>query len=225
MIPLKDNIAHKRFPYVNWALIFINVLVFIYELSLGSSLNQFINQFGIIPTHILADSGLTLSKITPLFSSMFMHTGLLHIGGNLLFLFIFGDNVEDSMGHFRYFIFFILVGVLSGLAHVYANPSSAIPSLGASGAVSGVLGAYFLLYPTARIATLIFLLFFFWVVEVPAWIFLGLWFFLQALSGANTINKSGGGVAFWAHIGGFVSGYLLILFFRRRSEEEFLKYF
>lgn len=225
MIPLKDNIRHKQFPYVNSFLIIANLVIFIYELSLGPNLVGFIQQYGVIPQKFLAFDSLTFDRLLPLFTSMFMHAGLLHIAGNMLFLFIFGDNVEDSMGHFRYFFFFILVGLLSGLAHVYANQSSTIPSLGASGAISGVLGAYFLLYPAARIATLIFLLFFFWVVEVPAWIFLGLWFLLQMISGASQVNSDGAGVAFWAHVGGFVAGFVLILFFRRKQKENFLKYF
>ncbi len=225
MIPLRDNIAHKKFPYVNTFFIFVNIVVFIYELILGSNLNVFINQYALVPEQFLAGNTLSIERLVPLFTSMFMHAGLLHIAGNLLFLFIFGDNVEDSMGHFRYFVFYLVVGILSGFAHIYANPSSAVPSLGASGAISGVLGAYFLLFPAARVATLIFLLFFFWVMEIPAWVFLGLWFLLQAISGASSMNTNGGGVAFWAHIGGFVSGFILILFFRKRRKEDYLKYF
>jgi len=189
-------------------------------------LNGFFMNYAVIPSRFLSSSGITLNRVTPLFSSMFLHAGLLHIGGNMLFLFIFGDNVEDSMGHFRYLSFYILVGLLSNLAHIYANPLSSVPSLGASGAISGVLGAYIFLYPRAKVSTLIFLIFFFWVLEVPAWFFLGLWFLLQIASGMNTVTgNSSGGVAWWAHIGGFVSGFILVLFLRRRRRDTSLKYF
>lgn len=226
MIPLKDNIEHKKFPIVNTLLILFNVLIFIYEMGLGLKLQAFFSTYAIVPSKFLSSNALSVDRLTPLFTSMFLHAGLLHIGGNMLFLFIFGDNVEDSMGHFRYFFFYILVGLLSNLAHIYTNPASSIPSLGASGAIAGVLGAYFLLYPRARVATLIFLLFFFQVIEVPAWFFLGLWFLLQIISStASAGNASGGGVAWWAHIGGFASGMILILFFRKKQKEDFLKYF
>lgn len=225
MIPLRDNIAHRKFPYVNTFFIIVNVSIFIYELGLGTQMQSFFNSYAVIPSRFLATDSLTISRLTPLFTSMFLHAGLLHIAGNMLFLFIFGDNVEDSMGHFRYFIFYILAGVLAGLAHIYTNSASAIPSLGASGAISGVLGAYILLFPAARVATLIFLLFFFYVIEIPAWIFLGLWFLLQVVSGASTVGQNGAGVAFWAHIGGFVAGFILVLFFRKKRKDDFLKYF
>lgn len=228
MIPLKDNIERQSFPIVNTLLIILNVIVFVYEMGLGgvAGLNSFIVEYGVIPTRFLSSTDLSMNRIFPLFSSMFMHANLLHIGGNMLFLFIFGDNVEDSMGHFRYLFFYILVGLLSGMAHIFANPSSTIPSLGASGAIAGVLGAYFLIYPRAKVATLIFLLFFFQAIEVPAWIFLGLWFLLQIVNGTTSIGGSpAGGVAWWAHIGGFASGMLLVLFFKRRRKEDFLKYF
>ena len=226
MIPLKDNIGHKKIPYVNLLLILANVLIFTYEIGLGMGLNGFFVNYALIPSRFLSSSGITLNRLTPLFSSMFLHAGLLHIGGNMLFLFIFGDNVEDSMGHFRYLFFYILVGLLSNLAHVYANPLSQVPSLGASGAISGVLGAYIFLYPRAKVSTLIFLIFFFWVLEVPAWFFLGLWFLLQIASGMNTAaGNSSGGVAWWAHIGGFVSGFILVLFLRKRRRDTSLKYF
>lgn len=226
MIPLKDNIENKQFPIVNTLLIIINVIVFVYEIGLGVNFNSFIGTYALVPSQFLGSTSLSLGRLTPLFSSMFMHAGLLHLGGNMLFLFIFGDNVEDSMGHFRYLSFYILVGLLSNLAHIYANPLSNVPSLGASGAIAGVLGAYFLLYPRAKVATLIFLIFFFQIIEVPAWIFLGLWFLLQIVSGTASIgNGSGGGVAWWAHIGGFASGMVLVLFFRRRHKEDYLRYF
>lgn len=225
MIPLKDNIQHKRFPIVNTLLIIANVLIFTFEISLGADLPAFFSKFALTPSLFLGSNLLTASRLTPLFTSMFLHGGLLHIGGNMLFLFIFGDNVEDSMGHFRYLFFYILVGLLSNLAHIYANPLSSVPSLGASGAISGVLGAYIFLFPKAKVSTLIFLLFFFWSLEVPAWIFLGLWFMLQVVNSTSAAGNNAGGIAYWAHIGGFVSGFILILFFRRKRKEDFLKYF
>lgn len=226
MIPLKDDIQHRDFPYVNTALILINIAVFIYEMGLGANFVSFLNQYAVVPSKYFATQTITFTRIFPLFSSMFMHAGLLHIAGNMLFLFIFGDNVEDSMGHFRYLFFFLLVGLLSNLAHIYSDPSSVIPSLGASGAISGVLGAYILLFPRARVATLIFMIFFFYVVEIPAWGFLGLWFLLQMINGAASIGSSNtGGVAVWAHIGGFVAGLALILFFRKKRDEDQLRYF
>ncbi len=227
MIPLKDNIDHKEFPYVNIMLIVINIVVFAYEIGLGPDFVNFLNQYGVVPSKYFATTQISFTRIFPLFSSMFMHAGLLHLAGNMLFLFIFGDNVEDSMGHFRYFFFFILVGLLSNLAHIYTNPASTIPSLGASGAVSGIMGAYILLFPRAQVATLIFLIFFFFVVEIPAWGFLGLWFLLQMINGASSIgaSSSSSGVAWFAHIGGFAAGVALVLFFSKRRKEDRLKYF
>lgn len=226
MIPLKDTVPMRRFPWVNTIFILLNIAVFIFELTLGTNLNSFFSSYAVIPTNFLAFKSISFSRLFPLVSSAFLHGGWLHIGGNMLYLFIFGDNIEDAMGHWLYLFFYILVAVASSLAHIYTNAASSVPSLGASGAIAGVLGAYIFLYPRARVVTLIFLIFFFQIIEVPAFIFLGLWFLLQIISGAASLSKtSPGGIAWFAHIGGFISGLALILFFRRRGSIETAKYY
>lgn len=180
-----------------------------------------------IPVKFFSSSGLTLSRLTPLISANFLHGGWFHIGANMLFLFIFGDNVEDSMGHFRYFFFYLLIGALSALAQAYSNPASAVPSLGASGAISGILGAYIMLFPRAKVYSLIFLFLFITVIEVPAYLFIGLWFLLQLASGISSITGTAqaGGIAYFAHIGGFLAGFILIIFFQKHKKVELVKYF
>ncbi|RJQ32726.1 MAG: rhomboid family intramembrane serine protease [Actinobacteria bacterium] len=227
MIPLKDTVPLRRFPWVNTLLIIINIGVFIYELTLGSHINKFLSQYALVPATYFSTAAFSFPRLFPLISSMFMHAGWLHIGGNMLYLFIFGDNVEDAMGHFRYLAFYLLAGVLSAIAHIYTNIGSSIPSLGASGAIAGVLGAYIVLYPKSRVATLIFLIFFFQIIEVPAIVFLGLWFLLQLVSGAAAITKpaSGSSVAYFAHIGGFVAGMILVFFLKRTGIVDYLRYY
>ncbi len=221
MFPLKDNIPAKNFPIVNIGLIVINIVFFIYQMSYGQRVDQLIFAFGFVPARFLAqqaDNWLSPSGFLPIFSSMFLHANLLHLIGNMWMLWIFGDNVEDCMGHGRYLLFFILCGVASVAAQAVANPQSAIPMIGASGAISGVLGAYFLTYPQARILTLLPIFILIYIIELPAYFFLGFWFVIQIVQGSayslNAEKMAGGGVAWWAHVGGFAAGVILLQVFR-----------
>jgi membrane associated rhomboid family serine protease len=215
MIPLRDIIPSRTTPVVTIAVIAINVLVFLYELLLGPAVDAFTLYWGLVPA--------AFSWVT-VFTSMFLHGGFLHVAGNMLYLWIFGDNVEDRMGHGRFVVFYLLCGVAAALAQTIAAPDSVIPMVGASGAIAGVMGAYFVLYPKSRIVTLIPLLFFFQVIEVPAILFLGVWFLMQFLSGLGSIVSvaagSTGGVAFWAHVAGFVAGLSGVVVFRRPERQR-----
>jgi len=214
MIPLRDVIPSRTTPYVTVTLIFLNAIVFLYELSLGSSLNQFIFAFGLVPAEF---SWLTV------FSSMFLHGGLLHVGGNMLYLWIFGDNVEDRVGHGRFVAFYLLCGIAAALAQTYTNGGSTVPMVGASGAVAGVMGAYFVLYPRSRIVTLVPIVIFIQIIEIPAIFFLGIWFLMQFVSGVGSLATAGqsiGGIAFWAHVAGFTAGAAGILVFRRPERQR-----
>ncbi len=221
MFPLKDDIPAKRFPVINLWLIIVNILCFVYELKLGSSLDRFIWGYGFIPARFLSQQEANLfdvSRFFPVFSSMFLHGNFMHLISNMWMLWIFGDNVEDSMGRGRYLAFYLLCGVAAVIAQAWSMPVSNVPMLGASGAIAGVLGAYLLLYPRARILTLVPLFIFFYLLEVPAYFFLGVWFLIQFLQGYSQLAFGSlvqGGVAWWAHIGGFVAGTVLIFFFRR----------
>jgi membrane associated rhomboid family serine protease len=221
MFPLRDTIPSRTFPFVTLSLIVINLLVFIYELSLGPSLNEFFIRFGIVPSDYmtlnLRNPGSVIALSLPFFTSTFLHGGWLHVIGNMWYLWIFGDNIEDRTGHFRFLIFYILCGVLAGLTHVLMNPSSSIPTVGASGAIAGVMGAYFLLFPRSKILTLVFLFIFIQIIEIPAVFFLGFWILFQFISGSLSagLTESSGGVAWWAHIGGFLIGLVLVLFFKK----------
>jgi len=217
VIPLRDVIPSRTTPYVTIGLIAVNALVYLYEMTLGeSSLDEFILYFGLVPAAFSWVAVLT---------SMFLHGGLLHVGGNMLFLWIFGDNVEDRMGHGRFVVFYLLCGAAAALAQTAMSPDSVVPMVGASGAVAGVMGAYFVLYPHSRIVTLIPLFVFFHVMEVPAIVFLGLWFALQFVSGVGSIaaatgGEPAGGIAFWAHVAGFVAGVSGVLVFRRPERQR-----
>ena len=221
MFPLKDDIPAQVFPVVNVGLIVANVLCFAYALAQGPAAEQFLYHYGFVPARFAghAAAGVIGAGFVPVFSSMFLHGGLLHLVGNMWMLWIFGDNVEDVMGHGRYLLFYLLCGVASVLAQAWAAPASTVPMVGASGAISGVLGAYFLTYPRARVLTLVPIFIFFYLVELPAFIFLGLWFLLQFLQGWSHLLAVGsvaeGGVAWWAHVGGFVTGVGLLRFFKR----------
>ncbi|MEJ5165899.1 MAG: rhomboid family intramembrane serine protease [Thermoanaerobaculia bacterium] len=222
MIPLKDVNPREKTPFVTYFLIIANVLTFLFEISLGRGLEVFFKEFGVIPlkfVHNFLNYPFDLYNYIPLFTSLFLHGGFLHLAGNMLSLWIFGDNVEDRMGHFFYLFFYFLSGIGASLAHIITNFSSPIPTIGASGAISGVMGAYFYFFPRARVLTLVPIFFFIQLVEIPAFIFLGLWFFLQLFSGALSFGGGSGGVAWWAHIGGFVFGYLIarIFFFKRKQ--------
>ncbi len=216
MIPLRDVIPSRTAPVVTVALITVNVLVFLFELSLGDAVNDFTLSFGLVPAEF---SWMTV------ITSMFLHGGLLHAGGNMLYLWIFGDNVEDRMGHGRFLTFYLLCGIAAALAQTIVSPDSPVPMVGASGAIAGVMGAYFVLYPHSRIVTLIPIIFFFHIVEIPAIFFLGIWFLMQLLSGVGSIaaatgGEPGGGIAFWAHVAGFAAGLVGVMIFRRPERQR-----
>ena len=216
MIPLYDTVRSRKFPLVNLLLIIANILAFLYELQLGpETLKQFIFAWGLIPSRLLA--GPTNVWLT-IFSAMFLHGGWFHILSNMWVLYIFGDNVEARMGGMRYLVFYLLSGVAAGLLQTYVLPTSAEPMIGASGAIAGVLGAYLILYPGARIASLVPILFIFAIIDIPAFIFLLFWFVTQLYSGLFMIQGGGGsGIAWWAHIGGFLFGLIMVFFFRRNN--------
>lgn len=216
MIPLRDIIPSRTTPYVTVSLIALNVVVFLYELSLGRAVDVFTLYYGLVPA--------AFSWVN-VFTSMFLHGGFMHVAGNMLYLWIFGDNVEDRMGHGRFLVFYLLCGVAAALAQAITAPQSTIPMVGASGAIAGVMGAYFVLYPRSRIVTLLPLFFFFQIFEVPAILFLGIWFLMQFLSGVGSIVSVGqsgatGGIAFWAHVAGFVAGIVGVGLFRRPERQR-----
>ena len=225
MIPLRDANPSKTFPFVTIILIVINVVIFLFELSLGENLKDLFYYFALVPAKYfyLADQGGIFSLIErfyPFITSQFLHGGLWHLIGNMWFLWIFGDNIEDHFGHSRFLLFYLLSGVAAGFAHVYTNTTSPIPTVGASGAIAGVMGAYTILYPRARVLTFFIFFFFIRFIELPAFIFLGVWFLIQFLSGAvsHLAGTSSSGVAWWAHIGGFIVGVLLVWLLPRRGE-------
>lgn len=205
------------------SLIVVNVAVFVYEFALGRGVNDLIMRNGLIPASLTSAGEAAGVAFRPhaLITSIFLHGGWLHVGGNMLYLWIFGDNVEDRLGRIRFLVFYLLCGIAASLTHVLANPSSTVPTIGASGAIAGVLGAYFLLYPRSRVLTLVPLGFYLQVVQLPAFLFLGFWFLLQFVVGAASLSASGdaGGVAWWAHVGGFVAGAGLQFVFRKRGRE------
>jgi membrane associated rhomboid family serine protease len=229
LIPYSDPSEPNRiFPYINIGLILVNFAVFFYELSVGATgqnaLNNLINQYGLVPCEYTQHCSTHEYAGTPnpffftLLSSMFLHAGWVHILGNMVFLWVFGDNIENSMGHLRYLIFYLLCGLAANALEIATGVDSAIPGLGASGAIAGVLGAYFVLYPKSRVGTLLTLGFFFIPVRLPAFFLIGFWFVLQLFSGlvalAPTASHAAGGVAYWAHVGGFAAGVTLIWLFR-----------
>lgn len=217
MIPLRDSTRSQHFPYINMALIVLNILIFFKEITLTSQkLNHFFYVFGIVPAKVeaqLAAGTPLLPLALPFITAMFLHGNWLHIIGNMLYLWVFGDNVEDRLGHFPYLIFYLLVGIAGSTAHIIANPSSQVPIIGASGAIAGVLGAYFLSFPQARILTLVPLFFFITIIEVPALFFLFFWFLIQLLNGLSNAGLTANPVAWWAHVGGFLAGTILVKFF------------
>ena len=231
MIPLRDATPAQSVPAATVLLIALNVLAFLYELSLGRALDAFIMQYGAVPLRFTWASQRgdvsTVQRFLPLFTSMFLHGGLLHLGGNMLYLWIFGDNVEDRLGHVRFLVFYLACGLAAALTQIYVHPTSKIPMVGASGAVAGVLGAYLILFPHAQVLALIPIFFFFQLVELPAALFLIFWFLTQFLSGAASITGAPyltGGVAWWAHIGGFASGVALgfLLPKHKRQQQQWI---
>jgi membrane associated rhomboid family serine protease len=215
MIPLKDNIPSSRAPVVTVGLIAVNILVFLNQSMLPpQEVAQFIHLYGLIPLEISGGDSLRPHPVplyATLFTSMFVHGGLFHLGGNMLYLWIFGDNVEDRIGRLRFLVFYLLSGLGAAAVQIWADPASKIPMIGASGAISGVLGAYLFLFPYARVLTLIPLGLFSRVVEIPALVVLGFWIIVQILNGAMTFGTQGGGVAWLAHVGGFVAGLAMVV--------------
>jgi len=207
-IPLRDIQPRRTYPYVTTALVVINAAAFLYELSLGSRLNGMLQQVAFVPA-VYDEPGNFIADNRSILVSMFLHGGWAHILGNMLYLWIFGDNVEDRLGHLKYLLFYFACGWAATVSHAWANPQSTTPAIGASGAIAGVLGAYLMMFPRARVVTLIPLGFFLRLAELPAILVLGFWFVLQLFSGVASLGartSEGGGVAFWAHIGGFVVG-------------------
>ncbi len=236
MIPIKDTIHSRSFPIVNWLLIGANILVFVLiELPLGQNqLNQLISTYGVTPSLCAAPIVKGLSRASlpglgvlfqgcaiPLITSMFLHGGWLHIIGNMWVLFIFGDNVEDRMGSVPYLLFYLICGIVSGLTQAFIAPNSQIPAIGASGAIAGVLAAYMILFPRARVVTLVPLFVLGWFINIPAVIFVAIWFLIQFFSGVLAMGgATSGGVAYWAHVGGFICGLLLVWLFAGRSRNQ-----
>ncbi len=222
MIPIRDLTPRSSKPVVTVLLILVNAAVFLYQVSLGPSVGQqFVSAHGMIPARIsllFAGQPITFQNaFSPLLTSIFLHGGWLHLIGNMWFLWVFGDNVEDRFGHLRYLAFYLIWGIGAGAVHTLLNFGSRIPAVGASGAISGVMGAYIVMFPRSRVQTLVFLLFFFFTVQLPAVVFLGYWFLLQFLSGVGSLAmRDAGGVAWWAHVGGFLLGALSAMYLRRR---------
>ncbi len=221
MLPLTDHNPRRTTPYVTYTLVAVNILVFLWELSLGRNLQPALMEIAFIPRRFWIP-GNWVSDTIEMFLSMFLHGSLMHIGSNMLYLWIFGDNIEDRLGHFRYTIFYFACGVIAALAHAFFSPGSALPAIGASGAIAGVLGGYIILFPHARVTTLIPLFVIITVREIPAIFVLGLWFVLQLFSGVGSLGvrdaQDLGGVAYFAHIGGFVAGMVLILLMGGRRQ-------
>jgi membrane associated rhomboid family serine protease len=232
MIPISDDPPPRRsFPIVTLTLIAINVVVFVYELSLGSSIDTLFRAAGVVPQEFAVSQDLPPpaplnTHYTTLITSMFLHGGFMHIGSNMLFLWIFGDNVEARLGHLRYLLFYLLCGLGASAAHIYFNWGSRIPSVGASGAIAGVLAGYFVLFPSASVRTLLFLGPFITMTRVPAIFMIGFWFVTQLLSGVASLGQveQTSGVAFWAHIGGFVVGLPLVLLLRQPERNATYSY-
>jgi membrane associated rhomboid family serine protease len=224
MIPIRDDAPKTTTPFITYFLTAMNVLVFLFEISLDPQVREgFIYQFGMVPLTfgqaLNGTAGVPIqAAFVPVFTSMFMHASWLHLIANMWALWIFGDNIEDYLGHFRYLLLYLFSGIAASILHIVFNQGSRIPSVGASGAIAGVMGAYFLLFPSARVLTVVPFVFMF--VWLPAWVVLGYWFLAQFLSGAATAiastSSTTGGVAFWAHVGGFIAGISLIKLFPAR---------
>jgi membrane associated rhomboid family serine protease len=227
LFPIRDHNRSGTYPYVTVALIVANSLAFLYEVSLGPALERFLLQYGLVPIlvsnfHRIPEIGF-LDVAKTFVTSMFLHGGWFHIMGNMWYLWIFGDNVEDRLGHGRFLAFYLACGIVAGLVHYGLNPSSNLPTIGASGAVAGVLGAYFLCFPRARVDILIFIFIFIQIITVPAAFVLLFWFILQIFNGALSLGAGtdiSGGVAWWAHIGGFLCGVVLVRLLPRRRRSR-----
>ncbi len=222
MIPLRDTNRSRHFPVMNWILIIANVLVFVFEIGLpNNQLNDFINTYALVPSRLQSQP---VTYAVTIFTSMFMHAGWFHILSNMWVLFIFGDNIEDRMGPIPYLVFYLLGGTAAALLQTYVGAGSNVPVLGASGAIAGVLGAYMILFPSARVVSLVFIVFFITIIEIPAIIFIGFWFITQLFSGLAAVGAAEG-VAWWAHVGGFLVGLALAPLFARRSTPRQAEFF
>ena len=230
MLPFRDINPSRNFPLATTAIIVVNTLVFLYMVSVlmtggEHALLSLVNRASVTPIEFTRHIDVPPATIHPIwvtiFTSMFMHGGPVHLLGNMLYLWIFGNNVEDIMGPFRYLVFYLLCGVVAALSQIYISPDSRIPMLGASGAIAGVLGAYLVRFPTAKVDTCLLLPFFFYIIRLPAIVVLAFWFLLQLVSGATGLlaSQHGGGTAWWAHIGGFLAGMLLVLVLTRRGQQ------
>lgn len=212
MIPIRDTQTSNCFPIVTYFLIGVNLLVFVFQIQPGFDNKVFFYSYGLVPAkftvHDMSKYFTISNQLFSIFSYMFLHGGFLHFLGNMWTLYIFGDNVEEHFGSLRFLGFYLICGVISGLAHFFLNPLSMVPTIGASGAIAGVMGAYFLLYPKSRILTLIPIIIIPWFVEIPAFIFLGVWFLIQFFNAAG--SGGGSGIAWWAHVGGFIAGFILV---------------
>ncbi len=222
MIPLKDNETVHVFPLVNTLLIAANVLVFLFDITLGpNALKHELLTWGLVPERFLLC--MCFAQVKTIFTSMFLHSGWLHLISNMWALFIFGDNVEDSMGHLRYLLFYLICGVAAATTQIIAQAYTTLPMIGASGAIAGVLGAYLLLYPRSKVLTLIPIFFIPYFLEIPAIIYLGFWFFAQFFAGLFSLSRYSaatqqGGIAVWAHVGGFCAGLILVKLFAQHKE-------
>ena len=220
MLPIRDTVPNRTFPATTWILIILCGVVFLFETALPQErLEKITYYFGIVPVKFTKHNhhGLPLIDYLSFLTTMFLHGGWLHILGNMWFLKIFGSKVEDRMGHRRFLVFYLIVGILASMFYIHFSPRSSMPVIGASGAIAGVMGAYYVLFPRARILTFIPIFIIPWFIELPAFFFLGWWFLLQLFAGtvAQVLPSSGGGVAWWGHIGGFIAGGLLVTFFKR----------
>jgi membrane associated rhomboid family serine protease len=215
MIPLRDVIPSRTTPYITVTIIILNALAWFYELTLPErQLNAFLYVYGVVPASF---------SVPTLITSMFLHGGWMHVIGNMWYLWIFGDNVEDRVGHGRFIVFYLLCGIAAAMGQIAIDPTSTLPTIGASGAIAGVMGAYFLLYPQSRVLTLVTIIFFWEIVELPAIVLLGFWFLMQLFSAgaiAVTASTNGGGVAFMAHVVGFLTGLVGVLVFRKRERVD-----
>jgi len=226
MIPIRDDAPRYTTPYINYFLLALNCVVFLFTwLSGPREAPQIVNIYGMIPAQTTGflhgiHGAPAITAFVPILTSMFLHASWMHLIFNMWALYIFGDNIEDYLGHFRYLLFYLICGLAAAALHILMNPNSTVPSVGASGAIAGVMGAYFILYPSARVLTLVPFFFIFFI-HLPAWVVLGFWFLGQFLSGAATAiatssQTQSGGIAFWAHVGGFVAGVAIIKLFPTR---------
>ncbi|MFQ5589386.1 MAG: rhomboid family intramembrane serine protease [Nitrospiria bacterium] len=218
MIPLKADLPTRTIPVITLGLILVNILVYLFSFSVGPNMSAMFLKHGAIPyrmIHEFGPAGLPAPVFKSIFTSMFLHAGFFHVGGNMLYLWIFGNNVEDELGHVKFIMFYLLCGVIAAYSHAVIEPSSKVPMVGASGAVSGVLGAYFLLFPRAKILTLLPIGFFITTVRIPALVVIGLWVVGQLMYAFSAVQGQGG-VAWFAHIGGFIAGVFLLRYFRTR---------